>query len=587
MELELDKLRRAEPGPRDENVLVLQGQHRSRLIWDADRERPEEYSKLRVRRVETQLRRLPPPSPAVLELVQQAGLEGLLRVPFMQLDLALITALIERWRPETHTFHFKSGESTVTLQDAEVILGLPVQGRAVTGNSDLGNVELLCQNLLGATPEDFDKKGQKVKISWLRDRFTGQVDDRAPIEVVKQQARGLLLLLLGGTIFADHTGRFVNLCWLKLLEDFKVAGQYSWGSAALASLYSGLCHGSTKGKEVAGAFILLQVWAWERFPMLAPRRLGKRAPPPGSTLIGRWHDAFHSPDLATHVVGVYRHALDIQRSNEFKWQPYSAELLESLPPYCRAGMDVWRASVPLICFAIVEMHQPERVMRQFGFKQEIPPNSRAIHPSHGKTLRNGQKDWAVVHATFIAEWDNRMQHVFEAGAPDLTVYPLDDQYVTWYNEITRRYVSRPGAAIDGAIRCFEFLTRPGVPQAPQLYAEVGRAGLQHLAELEKFLRREPPVHGVFVGEGAEGHVQEGGAQQVEEAIVQQVEEAIVQPEGVPHAQHEAYREEPIVQPEALGANQPAPIHDQTSRSKKKKHGLQLRVQSSRQKRKVS
>lgn len=112
------------------------------------------------------------------------------------------------------------------------------------------------------------------------------------------------------------------------------------------------------------------------------------------------------------------------------------------------------------------------------------------------------------------------------------------------------------------IRCFEFLTRPGVPQAPQLYAEVGRAGLQHLAELEKFLRREPPVHGVFVGEGAERHVQEGGAQQVEEAIVQQVEEAIVQPEGVPHAQHEAYREEPVVQPEALGDNQPAPIHDQ-------------------------
>lgn len=36
MELELDKLRRVEPGPRDENVLVLQGQHRSRLIWDAD-----------------------------------------------------------------------------------------------------------------------------------------------------------------------------------------------------------------------------------------------------------------------------------------------------------------------------------------------------------------------------------------------------------------------------------------------------------------------------------------------------------------------------------------------------------------------
>lgn len=76
----------------------------------------------------------PPPSAPIVELVTQAGFGGLLN---MQLDLALLTALVERWRPETHTFHFTSAEATVMLQDVEIIIGLPVNGRPVTGSTDL------------------------------------------------------------------------------------------------------------------------------------------------------------------------------------------------------------------------------------------------------------------------------------------------------------------------------------------------------------------------------------------------------------------------------------------------------------------
>ena len=38
-----------------------------------------------------------------------------------------ITTLVDRWRPETHTFHFFAGEMTVTLQDVTMITGLPIK----------------------------------------------------------------------------------------------------------------------------------------------------------------------------------------------------------------------------------------------------------------------------------------------------------------------------------------------------------------------------------------------------------------------------------------------------------------------------
>ena len=46
-------------------------------------------------------------------------------------DRALLSALVDRWRPETHTFHLPVGEMAVTLQDVSMLLGLPHDGRAV------------------------------------------------------------------------------------------------------------------------------------------------------------------------------------------------------------------------------------------------------------------------------------------------------------------------------------------------------------------------------------------------------------------------------------------------------------------------
>ena len=61
--------------------------------------------------------------PRISAYITDAGLDRLLRVPHMDLDHALITALVERWQPETHSFHLPHSEMTITLQDMEVIMG--------------------------------------------------------------------------------------------------------------------------------------------------------------------------------------------------------------------------------------------------------------------------------------------------------------------------------------------------------------------------------------------------------------------------------------------------------------------------------
>ena len=84
----------------------------------------------------------------VVNIIKALGLEGLLRQPSRELDHGLITALVERWRLETHTFHMPHGEITITLQDVEVILGLPVDGDAIIGSTQKiwANV---CEDFLG------------------------------------------------------------------------------------------------------------------------------------------------------------------------------------------------------------------------------------------------------------------------------------------------------------------------------------------------------------------------------------------------------------------------------------------------------
>jgi hypothetical protein len=92
------------------------------------------------------------------------------------MDSAFITALVERWRPETHTFHLPTGECTITLEDVNMLLGLRVDGKAVTGPTEVSWKED-CEKLLGVMPPKEERKDKTLRLPWLRETFSSLTDE--------------------------------------------------------------------------------------------------------------------------------------------------------------------------------------------------------------------------------------------------------------------------------------------------------------------------------------------------------------------------------------------------------------------------
>ena len=77
---------------------------------------------------------IPKPQPQIVPLLSFTKLQHIVLIKQCRIDPALIIALVERWRPETHTFHLSWAECTITLEDVALHLGIRIDGRAVAGD---------------------------------------------------------------------------------------------------------------------------------------------------------------------------------------------------------------------------------------------------------------------------------------------------------------------------------------------------------------------------------------------------------------------------------------------------------------------
>jgi len=147
---------------------------------------------------------------------------------------------------------------------------------------------------------------------------------------------------------------------------------------------------------------------------------------------------------------------------QIEWEPYSEALADlSIPEYCLEGYEIWRAHVPLICHNIVEWHQPDRVLRQFGRRQLIPTDAVDLDWEHSQQLTGRTEvDWTVELQEYLPYWEARRERIME-DILDRTELRRNSAYMIWYWKHTRKWIHPDGAALGQSVCTFHiyFLLR--------------------------------------------------------------------------------------------------------------------------------
>ncbi|QHN92275.1 uncharacterized protein DS421_17g582280 [Arachis hypogaea] len=290
-----------------------------------------------------------------------------------------IDALVERWRPETHTFHLPHSECTITLEDVAMIFGLQTHSLPFTGSTDhsTSGLENKCMTQFGIAPGLNSHKGSGVKLAWFR--------------TLKRR-------------------QHLTNAYLPLLRDFSHIHKFSWGSACLAHMYRSLCRASRYDcKDIDSPMPLLLVWAWLRLPSIGPLPMDTSFP------------------LAR------RRRLDDLSPDGFVWDAYSPNRITPhlIPFEINDGADLWSATVPLICFETVEWHPTDRVRRQFGFHQDPLVEHMKLGASHNIVLTGPKnKNWSIEHKKWISQWLNSPASILTGAHGDH--YQPSEQYMDCY-----------------------------------------------------------------------------------------------------------------------------------------------------------
>ena len=206
------------------------------------------------------------------------------------LDPSLMSALVDRWRPETHTFHLRCGELAPTLKDVSLITALPIGGKPLVPTSYSSIWPLEIEDRLGFQVPPNTRRGGRprgVPLSWLVTHFA-ELPANADNETVTRHLFAYLLYLFD-IMFPSSHGDVVLPSLIKIAEEIVDAPLppnpiYSFGSAILAHTYRGLCDATqrtklaSKGHILAVSYEFLQLWSWEYIPVGRPDIVNKIHP---------------------------------------------------------------------------------------------------------------------------------------------------------------------------------------------------------------------------------------------------------------------------------------------------------------------
>ncbi|KAL5138645.1 Serine/threonine-protein phosphatase 7 long form [Glycine soja] len=336
-------------GPIEGDVLWMQPKHVSEHVWNGEADR-----KLHIRRAVPTYQGEEQMPEEIVPLLRQCGFYWIIKMGYLKINAALISAFIERWRPETHTFHLRYGEATITLQDVSILLGLRTDGAPLIGSTNLDWADL-CEELLGVRPQEGELEGSVVKLSWLAHHFSHIYIDEGNVEQLQRFTRAWILRFIGGVLFVNKSSSRVSLRYLQFLRDFEQCSTYAWGPAVLAYLYREMCSATDyKVKSIGGMCILIQMWAWKRCTTLAPKRTPPviENKPLGHRWLRRGNQHIGNDDLR-----LFRRKLDLMKRHE-------GEVMETLQYMVSPqGRNTWTVDdlVPYVDKLAIISEEQERI----------------------------------------------------------------------------------------------------------------------------------------------------------------------------------------------------------------------------------
>ncbi|KAG9440447.1 hypothetical protein H6P81_020612 [Aristolochia fimbriata] len=315
----------------------------------------------------------------MLPYIEVAGFSAPHRVQWLRLDKPLITALVERWRrcPLGITYRRRRCDRVDSGDQLDGVGQSPSGGRASTWKFSGGST---------------------VTIMAQRPIFILVPTTPPKLEILKTLP-AFLLHLVGAAIFSDGSARGVHMAY-PTAQDFEAAEGTNGQLHASLPLpgTSAACH--TRVVGITGCLTLKQ----ERLHIGRTTLLEEPALQ-GGPLGSRWNVRRTNATNPSGNLVLYKKELDHQRSYQVKWQSY-LDFMQCLPAICIEGRRIWLSRIPLICFEIVELHVPDRVMLQFGLDQ-----------ARGESVVRGSRAHTPRHA------------------------PSD--YMRWYLGVTRRFISPP------------------------------------------------------------------------------------------------------------------------------------------------
>ncbi|MBA0655643.1 hypothetical protein Goklo_008103 [Gossypium klotzschianum] len=131
------------------------------------------------------------------------------------------------------TFHFPCG--TITLEDVQIQLGLPMDGPVMTRLVTAMDWRDVYEQLLGRVSETI--YGARIDMNLLKRNFGGLDGELSKVQKV-QHARKYIDMIIEGLLMPNKSRNLVHLRWLLKLMEFKEVGELSWGVSRVSNIVS-------------------------------------------------------------------------------------------------------------------------------------------------------------------------------------------------------------------------------------------------------------------------------------------------------------------------------------------------------------